>query len=172
MMMKLVLLTFVFFVISAKKQIAKRQQTQRILHNSDASPKKSKCYSKRADVYGWCAKKVGGWRIWKMLFPTEYDGEGEGMCAGSPSETRGWGVNKTGDPTKGGIDKLLRGWSYPSTHNAFCLVELLIFPFFLKLVLGWVEQLHSCRIPFLIHSLSWRASLYARLISFPNRVNY
>ena len=49
-----------FFVISAKKQIANRQQTQRILHNSRVSPKKSKCNSKRAGIYGWYAKKVGG----------------------------------------------------------------------------------------------------------------
>ena len=49
-----------FFMISAKKQIANRQQTQRILHNSGVSPKKSKCNSKRAGIYGWYAKKVGG----------------------------------------------------------------------------------------------------------------
>ena len=80
------------------------------------------------------------------------------------------GVNKRGIQ-KGG-HRLSRSWSYPSAHKAFCMVEWLIIPFFLKLVLGWIEQLHSCRIPFLIHSLSWRASLYARIISFPNRVNY
>ena len=45
----------------------------------------------------------------KCYFPQSMMGRGEGMCAGSPSETRGWGVNKRGDPTKGGIDKLLRG---------------------------------------------------------------
>ena len=60
LIMKLVLVTFVIFRDFSKKQIANRQQTQRILHNSVVSPKKSKCNSKRAGIYGWYAKKVGG----------------------------------------------------------------------------------------------------------------
>ena len=170
LIMKLVLVTFVFFVISAKKNKLQTDNKHKESFTTVASAPKSQSVTANEPVFmvGWRRRleveeyeKCRSHRVWWWMRGCEQE---------MPVKLGDRGVNKRGIQ-KGG-HRLPRSWSYSSAHKAFCMVEWLIIPFFLKLVLGWIEQLHSCRIPFLIHSLSWRASLYARIISFPNRVNY